>query len=213
MALIGWSEFRNYLGLYRVAAIIGRLGSGKTLLSVAIAHRLMLEHSVLRVWCNFPVGLEARELPDNLEELDKPTIKALMSDNVFLLDEAWDFADSRKSANDYSGYGAYVRKLRSYFIGASVYPPDKRMRAITVNRVMSVVGLGWWVYQYLLFDNSTKGMLILTNPAEYFGTYDTDWIPEDDAGLSVCFNKLRSNNGIKKVVGRIGSRASVEQAI
>ena len=53
-----------------------------------------------------------------------------MSQHIF--DEAWTTVDARDSLVNDRSYGAYARKIESYWLFPSVHPVDKRLRPLIV---------------------------------------------------------------------------------
>lgn len=163
----------NFLA-FRLLVLRGRLGSGKTLLGVALAKWLYDHKLVDGIFTNIPI--DTGYLP----------ITHQVRRSVVLLDEAWAFADPRLSANQFKGYGAYARKLDSFWISPSKHGVDKRVADLTCRRIADIVALDWWLYAYEDGDESKyreSGWFILSN---YRDLYDTFWhkaIPADDGGI------------------------------
>lgn len=176
MPLIHATDFMEIFGQYRVCAIVGPVGVGKTMLSIAMADHLYTHGDIDGVWATFP-----HTLPD----LHK------MYRVCFLLDEASKFGDARASATNLKmDYGRNVRKTSCFFVGATVNEPDKRMRHIRVCRMFRLLFLDWIFYKWELFDSSTRGWFVLTGTRSYWGTYDTKFIVEHDNGIARAFAEL-----------------------
>lgn len=185
---INVGRFREYFTKFRKLSIEGELGSGKTLLSVAMARWLWKEGFVDGVFANFPID---------------PTFVPIVHTCVrscIILDEAWAFADSRSSANQFEGYGAYVRKLKSFFIAPSIFKPDKRMRDMLAERTIDLWMLDWWFYKW--FDiREREGWFILANPQSVYGFFDTEFIPVDDGGIhDTLMNELAELAGSTRAI-------------
>ncbi|HZQ09758.1 MAG TPA: hypothetical protein VFD70_24490 [Anaerolineae bacterium] len=171
-------EFLYLFARLRLASAVGVMGSGKTSLAFALAHHFLEHEVVLGVWANIPHTLPTRYH---------------LKHTFFILDEAAEHADARNSQKEWTGYGSYLRKLKSFLFTASVNEVDKRIKQIRVQRVMSFDLLGHlaWIYQYQLYDDKTKGWFVWLHPDEYWGVFDTEIIPSADAGMGVAFNSIR----------------------
>lgn len=163
---------------YRLGAMAGRLGSGKTSLALKLAHHFLEAGLVDGIWANFPHTLPVRYK---------------LKRTFFILDEAAEHADARKSATDYSGYGVYVRKLKSFLFAASMNEVDKRVKQIRVQQVMTftLFGRKIWIYQYQIYDSKEKDWFGWLDPDEMWGTYDTEYVPNDDGGIALAFQAIR----------------------
>lgn len=193
------SEFLENIVAWRSAWIAGRLGGGKTLLAVAIA-KWLIDHKLAQgAWTNFPCSLPRADSIANC---------------VFILDESWQFIDARLSRSMYTLYGAWARKIGSFWLFPSIYPPDVRVRSVTVARALELIisPIPAWLYDYTTLATDRKGQpekhSFLLLPEPYFGLYDTTWIPTDDAGISAAIRKLVTDNQIHLV----GSRRAAESA-
>ena len=182
------NQFLENIVAWRSAWIGGRLGGGKTLLAIAIADWLIQKKLVDGAWTNFPCGLPAAK-----------TIRRC----VFILDESWQFIDSRLSRNMQSVYGAWARKLGSFWLFPSIYPPDNRVRCVTVARTTELLlsPKPMWIYDYHTLSTDKRGNPDVNSfvllPQRYFGMYDTTWIPWDDGGISRAINDMIREHGIK----------------
>jgi len=202
-------DFFAQLAIFRLLWIRGRLGGGKTLLSFAIAQEMLKRGIVDGVISNVPHALplpEWRELmPDGRHRL--------IRGSCIVFDEAWTVLDNRTSmANDRS-YGAFARKLETYWLFPSVIPIDKRVSYLSCERSMRlsipiiaqvlslllwlpIIGalfkpFEWlsrefWIYRWTveLGYISESGWFILGCPDGYFGLYDTKYVPMDDGDIS-----------------------------
>lgn len=175
------NSFLEYLLLFRFVWVRGTLGSGKTLVSVAIMDHLFRLGMVKGVVSNFPTVFPPYVGRDDGMVLDRGVI----------FDEAWTMLDARNSfVNDTKSYGAFARKFRSYWIFPSVFQVDKRMRTLIVQRSGTLPFQKGWVYRWwvdLDYDNDfpIEGWFVLWNPQRYFGMYDTGYVPVDDGGIEL----------------------------
>jgi len=178
MPLVNVDPFLELFLLFRVCWIRGTLGGGKTLLAVALAEHLLKLAMVDGVVTNFPTVL-----PSALGDEDGTLIR-----RAVIFDEAWTHLDSRDSLVNPREYGAYARKIGSYWIIPSVHSIDKRLRSIIVwrsGRFTLPFLPEFWVYRYKLeleYDQC-ESFFILTSPKRYFGMYDTSYIPTSDGGI------------------------------
>lgn len=170
--IVGDTYLKLLLG-FRIATIGGRFGGGKTLLAVALAYWLKGSGKVDKIVCNFPVEHTS---DDN----------GLLYRSAIILDEAWGYITSRQSVSDYS---AYLRKIDSYLILPSVFDIHYRLSFFESVRLYNLqnFGIPAWYYSWKLKNKSVrdKGSFWLTNPQVMYGTYDTSYIPLDDAGISL----------------------------
>lgn len=150
----------------------GRLGGGKTLLAVAVAGELVKRGVCKGVMANFPV------------RLPRPK-SGMLYDCAVIIDEMWQVADARDYQSNERRFGGFARKIRSFWLYPSVFPPDVRLRAFFAERVIQLPFLPGspWVYrwQFDLGYAEQGGRFLLVNPQQYFGTYPSDWIPDEDA--------------------------------
>jgi hypothetical protein len=167
--LMGSSFIENMIA-WRTVGIEGRLGGGKTLLSVALAKWLYEHHQVRGVFSNFPID------PDYI-----PYVPSCINTCV-ILDEGAEWADARDSAKGHKGYGKYFRKLGSYMLSPSVYAVDRRMRPVTVERNLDLFMLGWWLYNWK-DPRGAKGWFVFSGFESIFNKYDHRFIPADDGGI------------------------------
>ena len=165
-------EFIENFIAWRLLALEGRLGGGKTLLSVALAKWLYDHKKVRGVYANFPID------PDYI-----PAVASCLN-TVVILDEGWSFADARQSANQYKGYGAMFRKLGSYLISPSVYAVDRRMRPVSAERQVDLWVIDSWLYLWRDVRNA-KGHFLFRGYQSLFNKYDHRFIPSDDAGILI----------------------------
>ncbi len=179
--LLNSSEFIFNLSLIRTCWIRGRVGGGKTLLSTAIAEHFLSIGLVDGVIANFPTVYPPSVLEDD----------GTLHNRFIIFDEAWETLDARSSVSNPREYGAYSRKFGVYWCFPSVYPIDKRLRAITVWRTYASPPLHLWFYRWSLdLDYDTGGgWFALFRPERYFNRYDNEYIPLGDGGISKRFQR------------------------
>jgi hypothetical protein len=184
---INAGEFLENFIIWRLLALEGRLGGGKTLMSVALAKYLYDNKLVRGVFANFPI-----------DEEYIPYVPSCINTCV-ILDEGWSFADSRGSARGFKGYGAFFRKLGSYFISPSVYRVDKRMRPVSCARRYDLWLFKMWLYDWFDVTNS-KGWYLFRGYESLFNRYDHRFVPADDGGiLEVMTDEVRSIAGSRRI--------------
>ena len=167
-----WSNFTDFYTCF----IAGGLGKGKTLLAFALAHLLVWEGYVDRVFSNIPSLLT--------DQVSAPVVDACV-----IFDESWITLDSREwSGGQANTYGAFLRKTNTYMVFPSRITIDKRFREFWVQRVFNawVFGVPLWVYEWRLESGMTRerGRFGLWRPERYFGLYDTAARPAGDGGIS-----------------------------
>jgi len=176
--VIASGRFWEEVMLNRLVYIGGTYGSGKTLLSVAIAETLYRKG--MRVLANFPCVFNSDVTPDMLEDL-RDTCVVLDEAGSRLLDaRSWGAAESKALL----GTMDYCRKQRLVFVMPSATPVDKRARKFAVarnlraGRFLDTVGIGRFIWTYVgLPSQDERFMFPLLAPYAYFGTYDTEAIP------------------------------------
>lgn len=155
---------------YRAINITGRYGSGKTLLSVAMAYELWRKDYVKKIYANFPMAGRELDYPDG----DK--------DFVMILDEAHIVLDARAFSKKASqSWLKDLRKRNSVIILPAVIGVDIRFRAVMVQRMMMIGNL-FWVYRWQIDDGMGVhgSWFVLVNPSKYFGAYETRYSPRDE---------------------------------
>lgn len=164
----GGNFLENFV-TWRLLALEGRLGGGKTLMSVALARWLFKNGYVRGVFSNFPIDPKF-----------VPYVPSCVN-TVVILDEGWISADERESAT-FKGYGAFFRKLGSYLISPSIYRVDRRMRPISCERKADYYAFGLWHYEW--WDvRRDKGWFLFTGYDQLFNKYDHRFVPADDGGI------------------------------
>lgn len=184
---LGSDFLENFLA-FRLLHLGGRLGSGKTLLAIALAKWLYDSGRVAGIFSNIPV--DSSYIP----------IRDTICNSAVVLDEGWSFADARNSSSKFSGYGAYARKFDCYWISPSVFSVDKRMAQVRARRISDVWAIDSWLYSWLNIEND-KGYFLFTGYKELYGRYDHKAIPVDDAGIldSLKF-EIRASGGSMRSV-------------
>jgi hypothetical protein len=178
------SEFLRNFSFFRVAWIEGRLGGGKTLLSVAIADWLKRSGRVDQVWANFPldIGSRADGVPEN---------------TCFIIDESWAFASRMRDAIKYA---AHLRHRNCYLLLPSVFPPHNLLKRFRVRREynFAMFGLPIWLYRWECKDYQLSGRFLLRFRS-YFGRYDTLYEPSSDWGISEVLSASVRLDGVEGV--------------
>lgn len=171
------------------------MGTGKTLLAVAIADKLLSDGYVTRVCSNFPVDIAGPLQYRN---------------SVALFDEAGTLFDSRqafkdKALNALSAELTFaLRKAGSYFVVPSFLDIDKRFRAGV--RIWRTHASSWlWRYSWQLGPeepeeqepglNFWSGALWLISPGKYWGRYDTYFVPGRNLSLAFLRQWLAARDG------------------
>lgn len=184
--------FRELMGI-RSCALTGHVGSGKTLGAIAIACELMRRRYVSGVWANFPHTLPASSGLDG---------------SCIILDEASIVMDSRWSSVAFDLYGSFVRKYKGVYLYPSVHQVDKRARNLEVIRLIDIDTIPYarfWVYQWTS-TSGAKGMFFLFRPEDYFGLYDTEFVPTDDGGILEQLCSMYPDTVIQILESRSGKR-------
>lgn len=155
---------------YRVVNIRGRYGSGKTLLTVAMAIELWRRDLVDKIYANFPMA--GREL------------EYVVADKSFvmIIDEAHIILDAREfSKNASKKWLRDLRKRNCVLFTPSMTDVDKRFRRVMVQRSFMLGNL-MWVYRWQVDDGMGihGGWFALVLPGKYFGAFDTQYSPIDE---------------------------------
>lgn len=155
---------------YRVVNIKGRYGSGKTLLSVAMAYEIWKRDLVGKIYANFPMA--GREL-----EYVEADMNFLM-----IIDETHIVLDARSfSKNASQKWLKDLRKRNSILIAPSIVAIDVRFRAVMIQRSMMIGNLVW-IYRWQIDDGMGVhgNWFALVNPKKYFGAYETVYSPMEE---------------------------------
>jgi hypothetical protein len=187
-AFLGWREFYKHLRAWRLVFFRGAFGTGKTLLSVALAYHMIRLGKIASASFCFPVRWAAVPSPFN-------------SFNV--LDEAGRLFEDRtaykdKALNHLSKEATWaLRKDDSYLLLPSVIPVDRRLRrGVRIWRVWppgeserpNWLQRSVWRYVWEAGSEDREirqegvdywhGQLTLLNPGYFFGMYDTTYKPD-----------------------------------
>lgn len=175
---IGWDAFFTRLSESRICLISGPMGTGKTLMSVAITYELLKRRNIRSFTANFPCQLAS---PVHHRR------------HALIVDEAGVHFNSRLSYKDKSatlaltGLTAYLRKGENYVITPTYLSTDAMLRrGLRVWRTVKIPRIGWLYFwesgeedtaARKLNDNYWRGRLILRRPSVLFGAYDTYFQP------------------------------------
>lgn len=164
-----------------IIGLVGNLGRGKTLGMTMLGHYLYYETQYDNVVTNYRTDLTTDyiENPVEFDDISQNT------EGIYLLDEIWAWADSRKSQeNDLMNEVVINSRKRGCLVIYTVQSldmVDKRLRNNTdyfgICRHYEDVEVGRThdVAQILLFDDEGLPVNKFTYNAEtYYGTYDTD---------------------------------------
>ena len=140
--------------------------------SVGMSARLVSEGFADGVITNFPCILAPQMIP-------VPLVK-----KVVIIDEASRFIAGGKQSIQYT---AFLRKYQQIYILPSVFPPHPRLCNITVERVFNgyVVGLPFWLFEWNALGGRKRygGKFVMWRPLRLIGSYDPEFIPDDDNGI------------------------------
>lgn len=187
-AVLNGNEFLENFIAWRLLALEGKLGSGKTLFSVALAKWLYDRGMVKGVFSNFPI-----------DESYIPYVPSCINTAV-LLDEAWSFADARDSVKGFKGYGAMFRKLGSYLVSPGIYGVDKRMKPVKCERVGDMWVIKTWHYKWADVREQ-GGSFYFRGYESLFNRYDHRFIPADDGGiLETMKDEIRALSGSRRQI-------------
>lgn len=175
------SPLIHLLNQFRVAWLQGGYGSGKTLMSYALAYdlyqtgryRYILGNSH-SVWTDSPADVKLRD--------------GAFVDAIVILDEGGLFM---KLSRDADKFLLGLRKLNITILVPSVLPPSSRIKFLQIQRTFNaeIFGFPFWLYQYRLNIGSEheKDWFGLYKPSTLYGIYDTLDYPVDDLYLSAWF--------------------------
>jgi len=164
-------DFFSLLTFFHVVYLEGRPGGGKTHLAVLLAAWLQAKGLVNKTVANFPLSFGQKAVTP-------------LTDAAIILDETWMFINNRKAVFE---YGGFVRKVNSYLLMPSVYPPHRLLTRFRVSRYLNLFayGIPAWLYRWDLNRETAKehGYFLVIHPERAFGSYDTKYIPGDDGGI------------------------------
>lgn len=166
----GLGEFIFILTSYRVCNIRGHYGSGKTLLSVALAFELWRQGLVDSIYSNFPMAGRSTDYSYGYRF-------------AMLLDEAHIMLDARSFSKQASQtWLKDLRKRESVLILPAVLSVDVRFRSVIVQRIFAFPGNLLWIYRWQIDDGAGKhtGSFQLFYPSYYFNSYSTKYSPNDE---------------------------------
>ena len=169
------NQLLEYITLYRIVWIGGRLGFGKTALAFWLA-RYLLETGL----CDGIISNCPNILPVHIDKDD-----GTLYNRVVVYDEAWNDLDARTSMTNNRAYGAYARKTGTYWVFPSVHPIDRRLRSVEIKPSHTNILTGATIWNYKIADdekNPTTGKFSF-KPKEAYGLYSTGYIPINDCGI------------------------------
>lgn len=195
-------ELIYYVVSFRVVAIRGEMGFGKTLLAFAIAKRLLEDGYVDGVVSNVP-----NILPPHIWHDDGTLLNRCM-----IFDEAGLLGlDSRTSLANTNDYGAFARKFGAIFIFPSVIPVDKRVRGVEIFPIDKNRITGSLTWGYVLQGDRDETVRKFTiRPKDYYGIYSTGYVPVDDCGMR---ERFRLTHAIKTGVIRNDEHEQRQRAL
>ncbi|MCX7861325.1 MAG: hypothetical protein N2385_14635, partial [Chloroflexus sp.] len=174
----------NFLS-WRTLWIGGRLGGGKTLLAVALADWLIKTHAARGLIANFPSALPPHPWR---EPAARHPRRGGIRGAAIIFDEAWQLLDRRSYMSNDRSYGAFARKLETFWLLPSVIPIDVRLSLLSCRREWQIATpLGnLWLYRWRLeAQPPAEGRFGLWRPERYYGSYDTKYIPVDDGDIKL----------------------------
>ena len=154
---------------YRLVNIRGRYGSGKTLLSVALAYELYRQKYVDYIFAPMP-------LIGSYMGTDKQDRFAMV------LDEAHVILDSREfHKNETKTWLRDLRRREGVLFTPAVIDVDKRTRPVIIQRMLQVGNL-FWLYRMRIEDGMAgyECNLGLFKPSDYFGAYPRKYSPTEE---------------------------------
>lgn len=177
--------------------ILGNLGSGKTLFMVINA----FFSSNLPIVSNFKLNFGNKK---EIEPFDlKKFIRAEYENCIILLDEAYNYLESRISSNELNRIMSYIlfqsrKKNVTLYITAQLYSSiDKRFRQLTD---MLIIANKTNRFNYTITDfNSTKSFSItFEKAAQFYQMYNTNEIIQIQ-NKKIIFNNLTSENKMSEI--------------
>lgn len=208
--LRGADEALYNLVAYRVGWIRGRLGGGKTLLSVALADHLIRHGFASGVIANFPTTLPRLDWREMMPDGRPRGVRGA----VVIFDEAGLFIDRRTFMRNDRAVGALLRKLDCFLLLPSVTPPDSRLCYYSMQRERVNTLTGTWSWRWALALPGAPieaGTFALANPAAYYGSYDTRYIPTDDGGYARLFRATLASLGAGALLDAIRASGDEEE--
>jgi len=191
--LMGAELFLQMVAAYRIVHIDGRLGSGKTLFAHELAYSVLTD----RRWgyryllSNCPSVW--RDNPSDVVLRGNEHGELQYIDAVMLLDEGGQFIRSSGEADSYT---AYLRKLNLMLLIPSYEAPARKLKTLRVVMAFNLLRLGLpvWIFDYYLVDDRKKdqGKVVLFDPAECYGIYDSISAPGSAGGLDDLLADLQA---------------------
>ena len=191
---LGWNKFFTQLKQARVLNLIGAMGTGKTLFSVALSWHLLRLGYVERAAMNFPCDISSA-----------PTYRYCVSvlDEAALIFDARNAFKSKQLNKLLAALTFKLRKTGSYMLVPSFIDVDRRLRTGVRIYRKTAVNNRLWVYHWEFGPeepeerrpglNFFEGSLMLVNPQYFFGTYDTYFVPGPNLSLDFCGRLLSTN--------------------
>jgi len=180
-------EFLYNFMSWRTLWIAGRLGGGKTALAVALADYLVQRKHAAGVIANFPHALPLHPWREPAHDGRPRGIRGA----VIIFDEAWQLLDRRTWQTNDRSYGAYARKLETFWIFPSVFALDIRLSILSCRRqtMIQTPFFQAWLYKWALHAPGVEhgGRFLWISPEKYFGTYDTRYVPIDDGDIKLLW--------------------------
>lgn len=171
-AFIWGDDFLITLQNYRMLALTGRVGGGKTSLAVILAGWLVANGYADMIVSDIQINGDTWPPPIPLKKA------------AIVLDETWRLI---KNTNDVLTYAAYLRKLKNFLIMPSAQDPHSKVMFFECWRVFNcyILGIPAWIYSWKVNKKtiSERGMFIVWQPDHVFGMYDTEEIQKDDGGI------------------------------
>ena len=168
---------------YRICWVAGRFGGGKTSFALCVASWLVANGYAKKILSNSPTSLA---LPDPRDA----------DDAAIVIDEGWQFKNEAVEK-----YAAFTRKINSYLLFPSVWPPHPQFCNFYVQRIFdaSCVGLPAWFYRWVLRTRvfNEKGTIVLWKPGPIFKYMDTLKVTTGDGGIADAIGRSIANANAK----------------
>jgi len=181
MRFFGAGRFLREVRDHHTLNIQGRRGSGKTLLSFAVAREFLRAG-----W--------ASTIHSNVESSLCSPLYCPLESAFIVLDESWILLDSREwRKNKTTALGAFLRKRAIWLALPSVFPIDSRYRALRAWRRFNLyrAGLPIWYYRWESGSGRDlrEGGFWLFMPSSFFGQFDSFAEICNDAGILDCLSQ------------------------
>ena len=177
--ILGWADFFDQLKQVRILNLLGAMGTGKTLFSVALGYHMLKLGRVGNAAFNFPVAFGGRPFPlKTYCVLDEAG--AAFGDRSTFRDKAKSLATANATVK--------LRKQGSYLVIPSFLGVDKRFRAgVRMWRVRTLLNDRLWLYSWEVGPEAKEerrvdvnywaGRVLFFSPQSFYGTYDTYFFP------------------------------------